>query len=107
MIEIVCSADTPYLPHVSAMLHSLLTHTRKRPLRVWLLHGRDLSEEGSARVAAVTSGFGAQLEFLRVPNEMLAGFPIQQFHYSCWYRILLPELLPKLDRALYFDCDVI
>jgi lipopolysaccharide biosynthesis glycosyltransferase len=106
-MEIVCSADTPYLPHVSAMLHSLLTHTHKRPLRIWLLHGDDLPEDGRARVAAVASSFGAQLEFLRVPFELLHGFPTRQFHYSCWYRVLLPDLLPKLNRALYLDCDVI
>ncbi len=107
MIEIACSADARYLPHVSAMLHSLLTHTRQRPLRVWLMHGRDLPEDGRARVAAVTSEFGASLEFLRVPDKMAEGFPTRKFHYSCWYRIMLPELLPQLDRILYLDCDVI
>lgn len=107
MIEIVCSADARYLPHASAMLHSLLTHTKKRPLRVWLMHGKELPEEGRARLAAVTSNFGAQLEFLRIPDEMMSGFPTSKFHYSCWYRILLPELLPDMNRALYLDCDVI
>ena len=107
MIEIACSADARYLPHVSAMLHSLLTHTRSRPLRVWLMHGRDLPEDGRERVAAVTRQFGAELQFLRVPDSMIEGFPTRKFHYSCWYRILLPELLPQLERILYLDCDVI
>ncbi len=107
MIEIACSADTPYLPHVSAMLHSLLTHTTARPLRVWLMHGKELSEEGRARVTKVVTGFGAQLEFLQVPDEQMVGFPTSKFHYSCWYRILLPELRPELNRILYLDCDVV
>lgn len=107
MIEIACSADEHYLPHVSAMLHSLLTSTPTRPLRVWLLHGRALSEAGCARVVSVVEGLGGQIEFIRVPDEHLVGFPTRKFHYSCWYRILLPELLPQLDRVLYLDCDII
>jgi lipopolysaccharide biosynthesis glycosyltransferase len=107
MIEIACSADTPYLPHVSVMLHSLLTHTPERPLRVWILHGKPLSEDGCERVAQVVTGFGAQLKFLQVPDALMTGFPTAKFHYSCWYRILLPDLLPDLRRILYLDCDMI
>lgn len=107
MIEVACSADTPYLPHVSAMLHSLLTHTQQRPLRIWLMYGKTLSEDGRARVTEVVTGGKAQIEFFRVPDELMVGFPTSKFHYSCWYRILLPDLLPQLDRILYLDCDVI
>lgn len=107
MIEVACSADTAYLPHVSAMLHSLLGHTKSRPLRIWLVHGQPLSEEGCARLEEVVTKAGAQLEYLQVPDSAMVGFPTSKFHYSCWYRILLPELLPQLDRILYLDCDVI
>lgn len=107
MIEVACSADAGYLPHVSAMLHSLLSHTEERPLRVWLMHGPELPLEGRERVAQVVESLGGELRLLPVPDELMAGFPTSRFHYSCWYRILLPELLPDVDRVLYLDCDVI
>lgn len=107
MIEIVCSADGPYLPHVSAMLHSLLTHTRRRPLRIWLMHGRDLPIDGMAKLEATVTGLGAQLQYLRMPDALLDGFPTIKFHYSCWYRVLLPEVDPGPERMLYLDCDTI
>jgi lipopolysaccharide biosynthesis glycosyltransferase len=107
VIEIACSANTPYVPHVTAMLHSLLTHTTARPVRVWMLHGPDLHEDARPNLTKVIEDLGAQIEYLRVPDELMAGFPTAKFHYSCWYRILLPELLPEVDRILYLDCDII
>lgn len=107
-IELACSADTPYLPHVSAMLHSLLTHTTRRPARVWMMHGPNLEDgEGRRKLEQTVDDLGATIEFLRVPDEMMNGFPTQKFHYSCWYRTMLPELLPDVDRVLYLDCDII
>lgn len=107
MIEIACSADANYLPHVSAMLHSLLTHTTSRPVRIWLMHGKDLPDDGVGRVEEVVTALGGQLELLRVPDDLMTDFPTARFHYSCWYRILLPDMLPDVDRVLYLDCDVI
>lgn len=107
MIEIACSADTPYLPHVSVMLRSLLVHTRQRPLRIWLTHGTELSGDGCARLEAVVTELGATLEYVPVPEGMMTGFSKKKFHPACWYRILLPELLPQIDRLIYLDCDTI
>lgn len=106
-IEIACSADEPYLPHVSAMLHSLLSHTHRRPLHVWLVHGAELSDEGRARVSDVVTVLGATLDFLYIPERALAGFSLKKFHPASWYRILLPDFLPQVDRVLYLDADII
>lgn len=107
MIELACSADAKYLPHVSAMLHSALLHTQGQPVRVWLLHGGELPADGVEKVEKVVQDFGGQLELLPVADDLMVGFPTAKFHYSCWYRILLADLLPDLDRILYLDCDII
>ncbi len=107
MIEIGCSADAPYLPHVSVMLHSVLSHTPTRPLRVWLTHDTELPEEGRQRLEAVVEGQGATIEYVTVPPALMSGFSTKKFHAACWHRILLPDLLPQVDRILYLDCDII
>jgi lipopolysaccharide biosynthesis glycosyltransferase len=105
-MDIACSADAGFLPHVSAMLHSLLTHAG-RPVRIHLMHGAELPRDGCAKVGAVAARFGAGLRFLPVPEALLEGFPREQFHVAAWYKILLPLLLPELPRALYLDADMI
>ena len=106
MFELACSSDAGFLPHVSAMLHSVLTHTAP-PVRVWLMHAQELPAEGRDRLRAVVEGGGARLEFLPIPRGLLRGFPTERFHEAAWYKVLLPELLPRLERVLYIDADTI
>jgi lipopolysaccharide biosynthesis glycosyltransferase len=43
-----------------------------------------------------------------VPDEAVAGFPTAGFtRKATWYRILLPDLLPQVDKLLYLDVDTI
>ena len=106
-MDLACSATEPYLPHLSAMLHSALSHTPERPFRVWLIHGEPLSETGCANVKSVVEGLGAEFNLLQVTDDMLDGFRNRNFNISCWYRILLPQLVPHLDRVIYLDADII
>jgi UDP-glucose/galactose:(glucosyl)LPS alpha-1,2-glucosyl/galactosyltransferase len=106
-IEISCSADAHYLPHVSAMLHSLLTHTRARPLRIWLTHGSPLPDDDRERVTQIVRSFDAEVAFVPIPRQMLHGFSLKKFHPAAWYRVLSPDLFPQLDRLLYLDADII
>jgi lipopolysaccharide biosynthesis glycosyltransferase len=89
------------------MLHSLLTRTPTRPLRVWLTHGSPLPDEGRERVTDLVRGFGAELQLVPIPRPMLRGFSLKKFHPAAWYRVLSPDLFPQLDRLLYLDADII
>src|SRR5262249_9154438 len=106
MLELACSSDAGFLPHVSAMLHSALTHT-PAPVRVWLMHARELPAESVDKLRAVVEGKSAKLELLPIQRELLQGFPTERFHEAAWYKILLPALLPQLERVLYIDADTI
>lgn len=106
MLELACSSDAGFLPHVSAMLHSALAHTAP-PVRVWLMHAQPLPAEGCDKLRAVVENGGGQLEILPIRRELLHGFPTERFHEAAWYKVLLPELLPQLERVLYIDADTI
>jgi len=108
VLELACSSDAGFLPHVSAMLHSVLAHNPPgQRVRVWLMHAGALPADGCERLRTVVEGGGARLEFLPIPRDMLRGFPTERFHEAAWYKVLLPELLPQLERVLYIDADII
>jgi lipopolysaccharide biosynthesis glycosyltransferase len=50
---------------------------------------------------------GGEIEFLEIAHEDVAVFPRHDFAVSTWYRVLLPTLLPEVDRAIYLDADTI
>jgi lipopolysaccharide biosynthesis glycosyltransferase len=51
---------------------------------------------------------GGSIVLHAIPDARVAGLPSQTlFTPAMWYRILLPELLPDVERVLYMDVDTI
>jgi lipopolysaccharide biosynthesis glycosyltransferase len=106
MIELACTTDGGYAPHTGTMLHSVFAANPGTRFRVHVLC-RTLAEPDRRGLREVAQRFGAQLDFLLVTPALSAPFPDRHFHPSCWFRVLLPELLPTIERVLYLDSDLI
>ncbi len=107
MLEFACATDERYAAPTAAMLHSLLRHLGGAAARIRVLHDGTLSDRTLARYAKLASSSNAQCIGVVVDDALLQGFPIAQFHKSCWYRVLLPQLCPELSRIIYLDSDLI
>lgn len=104
VIEVACATDDAYAPHCGAMLHSLLAAHARGTIRIHVLH-RGLDGVHQSRLRQVAEQGAAELRFLPIGQDRIAAFPSRRFHESCWYRLLLPELLPTTPRVLYLDVD--
>lgn len=108
MMHISCAVEGDYVPHSAAMLHSVIAHSGDHRVHVHYLHGPDFSSESKRLVGQMTEGCGADISFLEIQDERVAGLPIKGFTgKATWYRIFLPDLLPDVDRVLYLDADLI
>jgi lipopolysaccharide biosynthesis glycosyltransferase len=108
VLHVACAACRRYVPHSAAMLHSLLTHATEEGVQVHYLHGPDLPPGDRSRLSEMVERCGAMIAFVRVPDDRVSGLATtRSFPASIWYRTLLPELLPDLDRVLYLDSDTI
>jgi lipopolysaccharide biosynthesis glycosyltransferase len=109
-INIAFSADRAYLPHTSAMLHSMLSRAdQTRQINLFFLHG-GIKGAGLNMLAEVMQAH---------PNTHLhlinAGAAFDGSYRSAsrapsnatYNRFLLFGLLPALDRLLYLDGDMI
>jgi lipopolysaccharide biosynthesis glycosyltransferase len=106
-LEVACAAERRYAPHSAAMLHSVLEHS-PLPVRVHYLHGPSFPAASARRLAWMVRRHGGEISFVEVPDERIAGLPVDElFTSAMWYRILLPELAPDADRVLYLDVDTI
>lgn len=106
-LAIACATDDGYAPHCATMLRSLLAHHDASALIIHVLHDAGLSADARRRLHQLVEGAGATLRWLEVTPAAAADFPDDRFHISCWYRVLLPELLPQAARVLYLDSDLI
>lgn len=106
-LDVACSARRDYLPHTATMIASLLANGDVRA-RVHLLVGADVSEAEAGAVAEMTAAGGGELVVHRIGDERLGSLKTTgTLPTAHWYRVLLPELLADVERALYLDGDLI
>ncbi|HVT34306.1 MAG TPA: glycosyltransferase, partial [Nevskiaceae bacterium] len=106
MMQLACIAEGLYLRHAAAMLHSVLSLT-PAPAKVHVLHESEVPAEDRTRFESVVHKFSGQVVWHRMPPEIADDFPGGYFHRSIWVRVLLPRLLPDVERVLYLDADLI
>lgn len=107
-LHLACAAEGGYVAHSAAMIHSVIAHAGRRPVRVHYLHGPGFPDAAAASIAAMAARGGATVSFLAVESALLEGLPIEeQFTAAMWHRLFLPDLLPDVERVLYLDCDTI
>jgi lipopolysaccharide biosynthesis glycosyltransferase len=108
VLHVACGADENYLPHAATMLASLLDHHPPASVHAHFLHPADLAPELLARLERFVRGRGAQLTCHAFADDTIAGLPSWPgLRPVMWYRVMLPERLPHLDRVLYVDADAV
>ncbi|RHW23503.1 glycosyltransferase family 8 protein [Nocardioides immobilis] len=107
-LDLACAADLKYLPHCAAMLSSVFATTKGVDITVHFTHFPTFPPEELSVLSEFVRGAGARLNTLCVEDEVLATLPSTDALPSVvWQRVLLPQLLPDLDKILYLDSDVI
>lgn len=107
-MEIACAADTAYLPHTAAMLHSLLKQHAAHEITVHFLHDAEISTAELSRLAEFVRTHGGKWHTHCIDDTRRSRFPANsRFGPVAWYRVFLPELLPQTARVLYLDVDTI
>jgi lipopolysaccharide biosynthesis glycosyltransferase len=108
VIHVSCAAEGAYVRHSAAMLHSVLAHRGGRAVTVHYLHGPRFPAAAGRRLAAMAAAMGGTVAFHRIEDHEVAGLPAEhRFTPAMWYRLLLPERLPSVDRVLYLDVDTL
>ncbi|HEY1567446.1 MAG TPA: glycosyltransferase family 8 protein [Solirubrobacteraceae bacterium] len=107
-LHVALAADDAYLPHCAAVLSSLRAHDHGAPVHAHLLHPSPAGADALHRLGSMAGGRALTVTAHPIAAERVAGLPDWgRIPVTMWYRILLPELLPAVDRVLYLDADVL
>lgn len=107
-ISIALASDNTYAQHLGCTLASiLLSSTQEEVLSFFILDG-GISQENKDKIRELKNLKNFEITFLQPSMEKLKGCPsIAYFTINTYLRLLLPEMLPEVDKLLYLDSDMI
>lgn len=110
-MNIVCATDDNFVQHCCIMLVSLLYNNKDVNIYV-LTEG--LKKGNQKIIENEVNRYNGQVHFCIVDSSIVEKFPMPKnvgtTHISraTYYRLLMPDLLPKdVEKILYLDCDIV
>lgn len=104
-IEVAVSVNANFLMALAVMLRSLESAHPAGDISVTVLY-HQLRESDRRRVESSLSGL--KLAWVEAPVQQLLGARCPDiFGQAALFRLLLPELLPSVDRVIYLDTDTL
>jgi len=100
-------SDRNYLQHTTVTLCSVLTHLAPAcELEIFLLSG-NLEESDLAPVRELAPIHPFRLRLVKPDLSVFQNLPDLKGTRMTYLRLLIPELFPELDSAVYLDSDII
>ena len=106
MIPVFLISDENYAKYTAVTIKSVLSGTKEK-IDFYLLDG-GISAESKKIISEIVNTAGSSVEFIPMDLSLFKNFPdIAHFSLNMYFRYLIPELKPNLDKALYIDTDMI
>lgn len=108
-VNICLTFDDNYLYHAISTIMSLVDNFySNNSLIVNIIYGDNLSEN-SRRIVEDELGSIVLINFIFVEKERFLGLPLNRdyININTYFRLLICELFPKLDKIIYIDSDTI
>lgn len=112
-INVCLSSDNYYAQHLAVCIASVLHHKGLENVIFWVMDG-GISEKNKHILHKMMEGKDASIHFVGINEEVFRDVPIQTMqggiaHVSIatYFRLLLPHILPDVEKAIYLDCDLV
>lgn len=107
-IHVVLACNNNYVPYLAVTIQSIIeTASKNREYNVYILHSK-ITDENCAALLEMSTG-NVKVQFMNV-SKLIADKNLYTKHHiseETYYRALIPELLPKVEKVAYIDCDLV
>ena len=93
-----------YARNVGAAMQTVIW-SASRPVCFHIVHDDSLTEDNRQKLCRVAETNGHRIQFhdCRIDNNSV---DLRHYTVGSLYRLMIPELCPELDRAIYLDADI-
>ncbi len=107
-IPIVFAIDERVEIPAGVAIFSLLSNASKDTFYdIFILHSDKINFTDSKITAVIKQFENCRLTFRPAINDFEKAFETRDITAPCYYRLLIPEMIPEYDRVIYSDVDVI
>ena len=99
--------DGHYSVWVGTVMQSILEHTDSR-ICFHILHDETVSEENKRKLQQVAHQKGDSIQFHFIDTSIFDDVKerLHRFTVGTMFRLMLPEMLPNLNKIIYLDADL-
>ncbi len=109
VINVCFSSDNNYARYLALSLATILDSKEDDDnLHFYILDG-GLSEDSKRKILNLKKIADFDIDFIQVDEEKFNDCPLEQgarLTRAAYYRLLIPDFIPDVDKILYMDCDI-
>lgn len=108
-IPIVFSTDHNYVMPTGVTIASLLLSSERENYDIYILAAPDVDEDDRRLLQRQVNELSpsSTVSFLNMGDRFKGGYEIRGISKACYYRLMIPWLIPDVDKILYCDVDII
>ena len=108
VVNVISAANSAFVEALATSYISILENDSENQYNFYLLPDH-LDQRDMLILGSVISRYdNASIKIVKVDEKLLENaVESDRILKSAYYRILAPELLPNINRAIYLDCDII
>ncbi len=108
VMHIFYAINNTYTQHAYVSIISVLKNNQNEKIHFYIM-SNDLSEKNKSLFSDLEKNFNCQVTFFDMDESQFSHLKLNILHisYQTYFRYLIPELAPDLNKALYLDADLV
>ena len=102
-----------YSQHAGVVITSIFENTHN-PVIIYILHDETLTEDNKNKFMRTAEKYNQEINLIdlteyvkKLPAQVIKFFNGKHISIGAFYRLMMPEIFPELDKIIYLDCDTV
>lgn len=111
MINVCLASDNNYAKYLGVTLASILVNAKAEDELCFYILDGGIEEDNKNKILSLKQIKNCEINFIKIDESLFEDYKKVKTHsyitLATYYRLKLSELLPFVDKIIYFDCDIV
>lgn len=107
MIPVVFSTDHNFIMPTGVAIFSMLESNQESTFDIFILQSEDVTDDDRKCLSKMVKSFSSRITFIDPGDHFSKSYEIRGISHACYFRLLIPWLIPQYDKVIYLDGDIV